>query len=597
MRRLTHYILLMASVMLSVSLNSCNANRPTETDFVVLYTEGLYNFVFPYDFKTGETCTGQANFMSLVRQQRAIYKEHCLVLDGGNRLLGALPSRYAAHIDTLSEPVGFKADRIVGYDATGVGRTDLESDLLLTPTRWNPENQPPFVCANLLSRKDGRSIFNPYIIIERDGIKIAIFGMTSPSVTKWLPKDTWKKIEVQDMIECAQQWMPRIKAANPDLIIGMFDCTMEYEGRGIDIDSYKNPNGGIPAAIRVPGFDLVLLGDTYKDETRIITDDEGRHVTCLTVGEAAQFCGHVRIHMSKQADGTYQKRIFASVPELKQYAPDPEFIAQTKPDFDKIYKWMHTPISYLADTIIGWEGFYGADAYRELINKTQKWFIPEADISVASCFIGKDTIFPGPITPFTIQSIYPYENHLRTIYMTGDDVIRFLEWAVNLQFATMKDANSEILNLHHDKKGHLMYDDEGVPRLENSPSYFSCIMGIRYQVDLSKEYGNRVKVLSMDDGRPFLPHQRYLMAVNSHQVMGGGQFFSQGLGWDEETMSLHIEPRKQTSLRFVMYDYLKSLNVDTLRLSMDRNWEILPAAWHDKACSKDNDLGNNLPRW
>lgn len=586
----------MASVMMLVTLTSCSANRPSETDFVVLYTEGLYNFVFPHDFKTGKPRPGQANFMSLVRQQRAIYKNRCIVLDGGNRLLGALPSRYSEHIDTLSEPLSFKADRIVGYDATGIGRTDLESDILFTD-RWDPSIQPPFVCANLLNRKDGRPIFKPYVIMERDGIRIAIFGMTSPSETQWLPKDTWKKIEIQDMIECAQQWMPRIKASNPDLIIGMFNCTMNYEGRGLDIDSYKNPNGGIPAAIRVPGFDLVLLGDSRNEEIRILTDDEGRHVTCLAAGEAAHFCGNIRIHMSKKSDGTYHKRIFASVTQMDQFAPDPEFMALTKPDFDKIYNWQHTPIAYLADTIIGWKGFYGPDQYRELINKTQMWYVPEADISVASCFIGKDTIYPGPITPFTIQSIYPYENHLRTIYMTGDDIVRFLEWATNLQFATMKDANSDILNLHHDKKGHLMYDDEGVPRLENSPSYFSCIRGIRYQVDLSKEFGNRVKVLSMSDGRPFLPNKRYLMAINSHQVLGGGKFFSEGLGWDDETMSLHIEPRKQTSLRFVMYDYLNSLPKDTLRLTLDRNWEILPASWHNKACNEDKDLGNNLPRW
>lgn len=181
--------------------------------------------------------------------------------------------------------------------------------------------------------------------------------------------------------------------------------------------------------------------------------------------------------------------------------------------------------------------------------------------------------------------------------MTGDDIVRFLEWATNLQFATMKDANSEILNLHHDKKGHLMYDDNGVPKFENSPSYFSCIRGIRYQVDLSKEFGNRVKILSMSDGRPFLPNKRYLMAINSHQVMGGGKFFSEGLGWDDETMSLHIEPREQKSIRFVIYDYLCSLKSDTLHLDHNRNWEIIPSAWYNKACSKDKDLGNNLPRW
>lgn len=591
------FLSIIVTIAIVLGMCSCSNNRPRETEFVFLYSEGLYNFVFPYDFKTGQSRPGQANFMSMVRQQRAIYKDHCIVLDCGNRLLGALPSRYNAHIDTLAEPVSFKADRLVNYDATGIGRTDLESDLVLNSKVWNEANQPPFICANMVNRKDGRPFFKPYIIFERDGIRIAVFAMTSPSVTKWLPTDMWKSVEIQDMIECAQQWMPHIQAENPDFVIGLFDCNMNYEGRGVDIDTYKNPNGGIPAAIRVPGFDLLLMGDTDKAEVQHITDDAGRRVTCMTVGEAAKYAGLIHVHFSKQSGDVYQTRIFASTPELNQYMPDHDFMEKLKPDFDKVYNWLHTPIGYLKDTICGWKGFFEPDEYRELINKAQMWQIPEADIAMSSCFICKDTIFPGLITPFLIQKIYPYENHIKTIYMTGDDVVRFLEWAVNMQFVTMTDGNSEFLRLHHDQKGHLMYNDDGMTFLEVSPSYFTSARGIRYQIDLTKGYGNRVKVLSMSDGRPFVPSQRYLVAINSHQANGGGGFFSEGLGWDEETLSLHIVPREQKSERFILYDYIRAQEGDTLSLTLDHNWEIVPSSWWSKARSKDKDWGNNLPLW
>lgn len=595
MQNFKHTILLLLA--LAGILCSCSLNRPGETDFVVLYTEGLYNYVFPYNFKTGEDHDSQANFMTLVRQQRDIYQDHCLVFDGGNRLMGSLPSRYTLYVDSLSEPVSFKADRIVGYDATGIGGTDLENDVLLNAQRWNPEIQAPVVCANLLNRKNGQPLFKPYVILERDGVRIAVLGMTSPSEAKWLAPGLWKRVEVQDMIECAQQWMPVIKAEKPDLIIGMFNCNMNYEDRNEDIDSYKNPNGGIPAAVRVPGFDLLLLGNTPKNEVRTIVDDEGRHVTCMTVGEAAHYCGYVRIHMSKQFDGSYQKRIFVSVPEITQYEPDREFMEQLKPEFNEIYRWMHTPVGYLNDTIIGWEGLYGADRYREFINKVQMWYVPEADISMSSCSMGKDTIFPGPVTPFVVQKLYPFENTLRTIYMTGDDIVRMLEWVVNQQFETMTSADSEMLRLHRDQKGHLLYDDDGVPRLENQPAYFSSIRGIRYQVDLSKNFGSRVKVLSMSDGSPFVPNKQYLMALNSHLSLGGGGLFRDGLGWDEEIMSLHIKPRQQKSIRFVMLDYLQAMSSDTVYAEKGDNWEILPAAWYKKACGDRINSEENLPRW
>lgn len=558
---------------------SCSFSRPKEADFELVYIEGLYNFVFPFDFKTDTVRPGQSNFMTLVRQQRDIWKDHCLVLDGGNRLFGAIPSRYYNYVDTITEPISFRADRIVGYDFTGIGQTDLESELILEQKRWNIEKQPPVICANLIDRKTGKSLFKPYIIIERAGIRIAIMGMTTTELSKWLPVETWRKVEIQDMIECATQWMPRIKAEKPDLIIGVFCCSMNYEGRGYDIDTYKNPNGGIPAAIRVPGFDLLLMGNNERSEVRYEKDDEGREFPCMTVGEAARYAGLINIHMTKQVDGSYKKVITPSIVNLADLAPDPDFMEQTKDAFDSIYTWMHTPVGYLGDTIFGWKGYFEPDYYRDLIHRSQMMKVPEADISMASCLIGQDTILPGPITPFMIQHIYPFENYVETIQMTGDDVIRFLEWAVDLQFSTMKNPNSNMLRLRKEKDGSLKRNEKGEPSFEISPSYFTSAQGIKYQIDITKPFGQRVKVLSMQDGSPFIPGKRYLVVLNSHQANNGGLYIENGLGWDNETLSLHIVTRPQVSERIAMQQYIQSLGSDTLHLGLNPAWSIVPQEW------------------
>ena len=87
----------------------------------------------------------------------------------------------------------------------------------------------------------------PYAIIHRNGIKIAVLGLTTPGIPKWLPKHLWEGMEFRDMIETARLWVSRIQTEEqPDLLIGLFHAGFDYEYGGEKATTPRNENARAP---------------------------------------------------------------------------------------------------------------------------------------------------------------------------------------------------------------------------------------------------------------------------------------------------------------------------------------------------------------
>lgn len=536
--------------------------------------------VCPYDFHHNqEGKTGLANFATLVEEMRAIYGDRCLVFDNGNKLSGGPTAYYYKFADTISEPICYRAERQIRYDAIGLGAHDIEIPECLHPKRHDDHRQPPLLCANLINRQTGKPVYTPYTVYSRGDIRIAVVGMITPTNGDWLPHELWGQFETEDMIECAKKWIPIIQEKEkPDFIIGLFSCTKDYEDpiNDYDIDTYKNPAGGLPAAIRVPGFDLVLLGNSKGTASGVIHNDKGQSVTYLQAGENCENAGMVRIHLKKNGNGKnrkYSKRLFSTLIDLKQYAPEPVFVHQFKEAQDSIYLFFNRPIGYLKDYLLGSKGIYGPDYYRDLINTVQLWY-SDADISIASVIVPKDSIPAGPLTMRQIFDLYPVHHQLQKLTMTGEEVRRFLEWGYSCQFATMQTADDPMLSLVKDPYGHVLYNAEGQPTLSHTPSNFVAAGGIRYTVDVSKPAGERVSINAWSDGTDFDPRGLYRVVVNSDFVRDEGKFISRGLNWDRDELALHAVPTPHNSLRKILYDYIRS--IDTVRISFRHDWDVIP---------------------
>lgn len=577
-------------------LCSCSlVSRPGSVDLCILYTTDTHSMICPYDFHHNEpSSTSLANFSSLVKMQRAVYGDKCLVFDNGNKLNGSPTAYYYKFADTISEPLCYRAEREIRYDGVGIGAYDIEVPECLLPKRHDNARQPLTLCANLLSKQTGLPLHQPYAVFERSGVRIAVLGMLAPTSGDWLPTELWNQFETIDMIECAKQWIPIIKEQEkPDVIVGLFSCNDDYAPNiDINIDTYKNPSGGLPAAIRVPGFDLILLGNSDHSRIGNIRDDEGHSVPYIQCGENCEKAGLARIHLQKRKDDTYQVRVFSSLIDLAQYEPDPVFIEEFQNAQDSIFVCFNRQVGYLDTPLAGEEGLYGPDTYRDFINDAQLWF-SKADISVASVIIPHDTIPAGPITLRQVFDMYPHSYQLQVLSMTGEEVRRFLEWGYTCQFETMTSSKDNMLLLQKDVVGHILYDQQGSPTLQTKPQNYISAGGINYTIDLSRPAGSRVAITSWSDGRPFDPRELYKVAVSSYQLRDGGQFITKGLNWDSEELALHAVPIRLNSLRKVLFDYFTYY--DSISVRQQHNWSILPQAYWEEA--KHRESGDLDPIW
>ena len=556
------HALMLASVL---ALASCTTKveKPESADLVLLYTTDVHGACLPYDFKQDQLAeVSLANVYSYVKQERQANPDKVMLFDTGDFLQGQPSIYYYNFVDTTSQHAVARIYNYMGYDAVGFGNHDVEPGEDVYLRRLPKMFDMPWICANAIKSETGTPMFDPYAIIERQGLKIAVLGLITPNIHSWLPKTLWADIEFEDMVECAQKWIPIIKEREqPDLIIGLFHAGHDYTVGGNNLDTRFNENGSIPVAIKVPGFDLVLLGHDHDAMTTEVVNVEGDTVKVLDAGTAARYIGRADIHLERQADGTYSKTIETRLIESKQHEADPEFCNHFVDIVKTVEEYIKEPIGTLTESIYGIDGLYGPCKFSDLIHDAQLW-ATNADVSMSSVLSPYDMIPEGKITLRHLFSIYKFENQLFTLRMTGADIKNFIEYGFSNQFATMHSPNDPLINRGKDGK-------------PVTPSFnYTSAAGIRYVVDITKPAGERVKILSMSDGSRFSMDKDYSVAINSYQASGGGGFIPVGLGWDAKTLEEHTIDTTPLDVRSYIASYIKEKGVITPRLRGD--WEIIP---------------------
>ena len=199
----------------------------------IISTTDVHGALFPFDFIDNRAADyGLAHVLTYVDELREDSTQEIILLDNGDILQGQPTVYYGNYIDTTSSNhIVSKVMNYMQYNAGTIGNHDIEAG----PTIYNrlkDEFKFPWLSANIIDKRTGLPYFKPYTVFERNGIRIAILGLTTPGVTKWLPSSLWENMEFNDMVESSKIWMDSIRTKeNPHIIIGLFhaghDATYE----------------------------------------------------------------------------------------------------------------------------------------------------------------------------------------------------------------------------------------------------------------------------------------------------------------------------------------------------------------------------------
>lgn len=580
----------MATSLLTIT--GCDS-RPEKADLVLLYTTDVHGACLPFDFKLNKPArTSLANVSTYVNEQRALHPDALMLFDTGDYLQGQPSIYYYNFVDTLSGHIVPRVYNYMNYDAVGVGNHDIEPGEAVYYDRLPSQFQMPVLCANAIDQRTGQPMFQPYTILKRQGVKVAVLGMITPNIHAWLPKSLWPNLEFEDMVECAKKWVPIIQEKEkPDLLIGLFHSGTDYTTNDSDLDTPFNENGAVPVAIKVPGFDIVLCGHDHQTSEFRVENVAGDSVLIIDAQTQAAKVGRADIALRLE-NGRYRKDITPSLIDMRDYAPDSLFCAAFQPVIDSVNAYVDAPIGELSAPLYGEPSLYGPSEFQDLIHDAQLW-ATGADISFAAVLAPHDMIPAGPITMRQLFTLYKYENQLFKLSMSGQNVKDYLEFGFANQYNTMTSINDHLLAFKKDADGKILDEGRG-PVYKTFTFNYTCAAGIRYTVDVTKPEGERVTILSMSDGTPFDLSKDYTVAINSYQASGGGNFIPVGLGWDDATLKAHTIDTTPKDVRRYVAEYIQEQHIITPHLRGD--WEVIPLNWWYRGMETDKRFTNPLQR-
>jgi 2',3'-cyclic-nucleotide 2'-phosphodiesterase/3'-nucleotidase len=575
--------------LLLIAIVSCSDTGQRKV--IILETTDVHGVILPYDFiEKNELKTSLAGVAGYLKQP-SINRDELVLLDNGDNLQGQPGEYYYNFIDTLSPHINSQVMNDMGYDAGTVGNHDIEAGHSVYD-RIRKEYNFPLLAANAVDIKTGEPYFEPYTIIIRNKLKIAVLGLVTPSIPDWLPPELYSGIEFMEMVETAKKWMPEILRKKPDIVVGLFHSDWDKDYDGSAGDNHFDENGSAAVAYEVPGFDVIFNGHDHALANEKIINSAGDTVLILDGGSRAEKIAYAAITVSgKKGNGNRSVTARGSIIDVKDYQADKEFLEKFATNEKAIKSYVNKVIGESTSTISSRDSFFGSSAFTDMIHSVQLE-VSGADISFSAPLSFDVEIEKGPVTVSDMFKLYRFENMLYTMKLSGGEILKYLEFSYSLWYNTMKGKNDHLINFRTGSDGKpVMLNNRG--RLRNQSYNFDSAAGIDYTVDVSKPAGSRITISGFSDGQPFETDKMYRIAVNSYRGNGGGGHFFEGVGFTPEELRSRLISSTEKDLRYYILGSIeKRKSINPLPLN---NWKIIPEDWQNAAKQKDYILlfGNN----
>lgn len=570
--------------------------RKRVVNLKIIHTSDVHGNFFLWDFVRNHTVKGSlSRVYAYVQSLRQSYGSRLLLTDGGDILQGSPVVYFNNLSSTSNHDLTAELMNYMHYDVGTIGNHDIETGHK-NYDRWAHLCHFPIVCANIINQQTQQTYFPPYCIIEREGVRIAILGMTTPAVPNWLPKTLWSGLSFTDMVTCAQHWVPTIlEKEKPDIMIGLFHSGKEG---GIVTPNYAE-NAALDVARQIEGFDLVLYGHDHMRNCEEVTSPSGKRVLCCAPSGLAVTVVEIDITIeslehpydiqsaqqpTRQTPATKKRLLIrGKITDLSRYETKQTHFMQR---FFRRYIHnteynVNKKIGTFINTIDSRDAYFGSSAFVDLVHKIQLE-TTGAQISFASPVTFTAKIKKGDVHVRDIFNLYRYDDVLYTLRMTGKEIIGALEMSYSQWIDQMHTPLDHVILMDY-------VLDEGKRLGFKYLAYnFDSAAGIRYTVDVTKPAGNKITVESMADGSPFDQNAWYTVVTNSYRGSGGGELLTKGAGIKQEELANRIIATTTKDLRTCIKEYI--INASEINATPLYQWRLIPDEWAKNACDRDRQI-------
>lgn len=233
-------------------------NQDTTYKLTVLHTNDHHGRF--WQSKYGEY--GMAARKTLIDELRAEIQAEggsVLLLSGGDINTGVPES------DLQDAEPDFKGMSKIGYDAMALGNHEFDNPLevLFKQQEWA---NFPMLSANIYDKETGERLFQPYAMFNKQGIKIAVIGLTTEDTAKLGNPEYIGEVDFRDPKEEAKKLIAELKQTEkPDLIFAV-----------THMGHYENGNRGVNA----PG-DVALARYLNEGDLDMIVGGHSQEPVCM----------------------------------------------------------------------------------------------------------------------------------------------------------------------------------------------------------------------------------------------------------------------------------------------------------------------------
>ena len=414
--------------------------------------------------------------------------------------------------------------------------------------------------ANFYHKKNDKRYIDATTIIEKDGVKLGIIGLSTPMSAKF-EEDTGnlKDMKFTSPTEEARTQVEKLKAKGVDAIIVIAHMGIENEN--------KIPDTGMRDVINaVDGIDVVIAGHMHKDvpsetiKNTLITEPH-RYGTVVSEVD-------LTFDINDKKEVKLVKKESKTVP-VKALEADKKIEEIYKPYHEKLRELNNVVIGQTANEMVPQETKHGVSAafskdtgLSSFINDVEQYY-SGADVVTFSFDHQKARMDKGDIKKKDIIFNYRYAGGDVTVYeLTGKQLKEYMEWSANY-FDTIQPGDTEYrYNAERKKSKYVTYDIFG---------------GVNYKIDLRNPQGSKIVDLTLADGKPVTDDMKLKVGMNSYRF---AQLNGKGGIWEGQKIPVLWESkvamgREKGTIQNMMIDYITNVKKGKIDGQSHNRWEII----------------------
>ena len=416
----------------------------------------------------------QKTLVDGIRREVAAQGGSVLLLSGGDINTGVLES------DLQDAEPDFRGMNLVGYDAMAIGNHEFDNPLsvLRQQEKWATF---PLLSANIYQKSTGQRLFKPYALFDKQGIKIAVIGLTTYDTAKIGNPEYFTDMEFRVPAQEAKQVVEQLrKDEKPDVIIaathmGHYDNGEHGSNAPGDVEMARSlPAGYLDMIVGGNSQDPVCMaGDNRKQADYVpgtpCSPDRQNGTWIVQAHEWGKYVGRadfefrngelklvhyqlIPVNLKKKvekADGTSERVYYT-----QQIAEDPTMMKLLTPFQDKGKAQLGVKIGSVNGKLEGDRSkvrFVQTNLARVMLAAQRER--ADADFAVMSGGGVRDSIESGDITYKNVLKVQPFGNTLVHVDMKGREVEQYLAVVANMKPDSGAYAQFANVSLVADGKG------------------------------------------------------------------------------------------------------------------------------------------------